>query len=112
MSDNVPAKNKRAFQRRPAKGKVKVTCRKGSMDMGANLATGLLDVSESGIRLMVKTSLPVGQEVSVGLEGPLHMRPVVRQGKVMWCVQSTDGDHCVGIQLEKYLAYEDIRRLT
>ena len=50
--------------------------------------------------------------VTISLEGISHMRPIVRTGKVSWSVTTADGDCCVGISLEKYLAYQDIRHLT
>jgi hypothetical protein len=104
--------NRRAFLRRPTKSKVKVICRKGAMDMGPNLAKTVLDVSESGVRLLSNVPLEIGQEVTISLEGVSHMRPIVRTGKVSWAVRTAEGDCCVGISLDKYLAYQDIRHLT
>jgi PilZ domain len=113
MNDlELAKKNRRAFLRRPAKLKVKVTCRKGSFDTGPNLAKSVLDISESGIRMVIKDPMKAGQDVSITLEGMMQMRPVKRTGKIIWCVQTTEGDYCIGVLLEKYLPYQDIRLLT
>src|SRR5256885_2178544 len=50
-------KNRRANPRRAPKGSTRVTCRRGSLGLGPNLALSLLDVSETGARLLVKEPL-------------------------------------------------------
>jgi PilZ domain len=105
-------KNRRHSLRRQPKVRVKMICRKGSHDFGANIAVALLDVSESGARLVVREELPAQQEVSISLEGPNHRRPVVRQGKVVWSVPAAESGHCVGVNFEKYLDYKDLFFLT
>jgi hypothetical protein len=105
-------KNRRLFPRRSAIPKVKVTCRTNVLDMGPNVAVAVLDVSETGVRLLVNVPLQVGQEVLLGMEGAAHPRPVMRQGKVVWCVQVTEGGHCAGIRLEKDLKGEDVEKVT
>jgi hypothetical protein len=104
--------NRRNFLRRLASSKIKVICRKGNLDMGPNLAKAVLDISESGVRLVLKAPIEVGQYVSVSLEGVLHMRPIVCTGKVVWTAELAEGGYCVGVRLEKYLTYKDIRLLT
>jgi hypothetical protein len=107
-----PAKNRRAFRRRPPRGKAKIACFKGTMDVGPNLSVSLLDISESGVRLIVKSALDKGQDVTMTLEGIGHSRPIKASGKVVWSLQTSDGNYCVGIQLDKYLPYQDITRLA
>lgn len=102
-------KNNRAFPRRTAQPKVKVTCR--TDEAGSNVAAAVLDVSEEGVRLLVKGPLNVGQHVIIGLEGSLHKEPVVRRGKVIWSAKVTDGGYCVGICLESSLADDDVRHV-
>ena len=41
---------------------------------------------ESGVLLILKSSLDKGQDVTLFLEGREHMRPVKVHGKVVWCV--------------------------
>jgi hypothetical protein len=106
-----PAKNRRAFPRRSPKRKAKICCYKGTLDLGTNLAVSLLDISESGVRLTVKSALDAGQEVNLTLEGVSHNRPLKSKGKIIWCVAAQDGSFCVGVRLDKYLPYQEISRL-
>ncbi len=55
-----PGRNRRLAQRRPAKHRVKIVCRRGALDLGPNLAVSLLDVSETGARLIVKEAVQPG----------------------------------------------------
>jgi hypothetical protein len=104
-----PLKNRRAFLRRTPKRKARICCYKGALDLGANLALSLLDMSESGVRLLLKSALEPGQEVNLSFETISHRRPV--KSKIIWCVAAQDGSFCVGIRLDKYLPYQEISRL-
>jgi hypothetical protein len=106
-----PAKNRRAFPRRSPKRKAKICCYKGALDLGPNLAISLLDISESGVRLTLKSGLEPGQEVNLTLESVAHIRPLKSKGKIIWCVAAQDGSFCVGVRLDKYLPYQEIARL-
>ena len=113
MSDAKPQEvNRRVSRRLPAKGKIKVVCYKGCLDLGANHALSVLDISETGLRLLVKTALNLGQEVLITLEGPGHPRPVKRIGRVIRSLTNDDGTFLVGIRLEKTLDYRDVANLT
>ena len=105
-------RNRRAFHRRQPKGKVKITCRRGAADMGPNLALELLDLSETGVRLVVQAELKEKTEVSIGVEALVHRRPIVRTGRVVWCLPTADERFCIGVRLDKYLPYQDIRMLS
>ena len=113
MTNSAPsARNRRLSQRRPAKGRLRVICRRGGLDLGPNLALAVLDLSETGVRLVVKEALEPGREVSVSLEGQSNLRPILRVGNVAWCVPSADGSHCVGVCYQKRLAYRDFLELS
>jgi hypothetical protein len=98
--------------RRPPRGRVKVVCQRGALELGANLALAVLDVSETGVRLQLKEGLRPGQEVSITLEGPCSPRPVRRVGRVVWSVPSADGTHCAGVSLDKRLEYREFLDLA
>ncbi len=100
--------NRRGSCRLPPRGNLRVICRKGALDLGPNLAVQLLDLSETGVRLLVMEALPPGQEVSVGLESAASGRRVQRVGAVAWAVPVAGGGCCVGLRLEKRLAYADL----
>lgn len=113
MSDAaLPDKNRRRCRRRPPRGRVRVTCRRGGLDLGPNLALSVLDLSEAGVRLVVKTPLEPGREVSVGLEGQSHSRPILRVGAVVWCLAAADGAYCIGVRFEKELPYTLVLELS
>lgn len=109
---NARKTNGRGSLRRKPRGKIKAICQKGALDLGRNLALSVLDISETGIRLVLREPLREGQEVSITLEGIGGSRPVKRLGKVVWSVPSADGNHCVGINLEKRLDYRQFLELT
>lgn len=111
-STQQQGKNRRAFMRRRPRGKLKVTCYKGNLDLGANLAMGVADVSESGVLLLLKAHLDRGQDVTLFLEGREHMRPVKVHGKVVWCVPMEKDAFRVGVQLDTYLRYQDVMKIT
>ena len=66
MSDETPQKpspsNRRRAARRKPRGYVKLECRKGSIGLGANVGSTLLDVSETGARLVVRQELQSQQD--------------------------------------------------
>jgi hypothetical protein len=100
--------NRRASRRRAGKRTTKVSCHKGSLGLGANLAISLLDASETGVRLLVKAALEKGQEVEVSVQGAGQARPLKTPGRVIWCVATADGPFCVGIHLQKPIQYGDL----
>ena len=106
------ARNRRLSRRRPPKGRVKITCRRGALDLGPNLALSLLDVSVTGARLIVKQTLEPGREVSIGLEGQSSIRPIPRVAVVTWCVPAADGTFCAGVHFQKRLSYRDFLELS
>jgi hypothetical protein len=107
-----PEKNRRRCRRRPPRSRVHVTCRRGGLDLGPNLALSVLDLSEAGVRLVVKEPLDLGKEVSVGLEGQSHTRPIVRVGTVVWRLPAPDGAYCIGVRFEKALPYTFVLELS
>jgi hypothetical protein len=105
-------KNRRAFMRRRPRGKVKVSCFKGELDLGKNLAMGVADISESGILLLLTACLDKGQAVTLYLEGSGHTRPIKVHGKVAWCVPMEKDIFRAGVQLDGYLRYQEIMKIT
>ena len=113
MTDPAPkAKNRRIYQRRSPKSSTKVTCRKGTLDLGPNLALAVLDLSETGIRLRLRAALVAQQEVAITLEGSNHRRPLRLVGRTAWCVATAAGEYCAGIAFDKRLPYVEMTTLT
>src|SRR5262245_53464808 len=104
--------NRRLTRRRQLRHLIHVECRKGSLGLGANLAATFLDISEGGVRIILKAGLEHNQEVEVRLSGPQLTRTLTRIGKVVWALPLEDGRSCVGVQFEKRLAYRDVQLLA
>jgi len=104
--------NRRAAPRRQPKKSSRVLCVTGKFGFGPNVAVSLLDVSETGIRLVLKEALPSGHEVEVGLEAMGDQRPTRIPGVVIWCVPMTDGNYCLGVRFDKPLKWTVLTALT
>jgi hypothetical protein len=100
--------NRRAALRRAARGGSRVACRKGVLGLGPNIAVALLDVSETGVRLLVKEALKPRQEVEVCLLAPGHVREFKHAGQIVWTVPAADGNHAVGIAFDRQLPYSAV----
>jgi len=114
-NDNGPspsARNRRLSRRLGARRGIKATCRHGSLDLGKDIALSVLDVSEDGIRLLLRETVKVKQEVYLALTSAGSPRPLKRLGNVAWVVPSADGTFCAGVQLQKRLAYAELSRLV
>jgi hypothetical protein len=80
--------------------------------LGANLARGLLDLSETGIRLILGTPLDPKQEIEVSLLSPRFLRPIKLLANVVWCQATAEGTFCVGARFQKRLPYADFQAIT
>ena len=104
-------KNVRSSVRRPAKRSSRATCQKGSLGLGADLALRLVDLSETGVRLLLRTELGAGQEVEVGILAQGQGRPVRRLANVVWCVAAEAG-YVAGLRFQRALGYAEYQQLT
>lgn len=105
-------RNRRACRRHKPKASAKAFCLKGSLGLGRNIAVSIIDVSETGARLMVKEAIKQEQDVEVILEHTSLAKPVKRVGKVMWCEPTEEGSYRIGVRFEKLLLYTDWQSLT
>jgi hypothetical protein len=107
-----PPANRRACRRQRPKRTTKLVCRMGRTGMGPNLAHAMLDVSESGARILATAPLAVGSVVEVSLEALWLRQPLRREAEVVWCVATADGRHAAGLQFEKLLSYAEFQSLA
>jgi hypothetical protein len=103
--------NRRASRRLAPKAQLKVECRKNSMGLGHNVAVQVLDVSETGIRLIVKAPLDKHKEVEIILAGTSFMAPIKRIARVVWVVPTENDCHAVGLTFSPPLDYASFQRL-
>ena len=111
MTQESTTQNRRSSTRLAAKPSSRVLVRKGTLDIGPNLALKLLDVSERGIRLVLQVPVVQGQDVSIALESVAHGRPIKCRGRVVWVVETAEEEFCTGIRLDKPLEYRDLQLL-
>jgi hypothetical protein len=104
--------NRRKSHRRRARTSVKIECRKGAFGLGANLASGLLDFSDIGARLVVSQAMDVNSEIELVIVGYGMGKPIKRQATVRWIVQLADGGFCIGTEFRKRLLYRDWQNLA
>ncbi len=92
MPEPVPpfAQSRRTSRRRPPKGEVRAACRLGIQDLGADLPVCVLDLSETGVRLLSRRPLEPGQPLSVWLGRQDGGRPAPRAATVV-LVPALDG---------------------
>jgi hypothetical protein len=107
-----PAVNRRAVMRRPARRCIRLECRRGSLGLGANLGTGCIDISISGVQLATKDPLKCGEEVEVVLESPGIRGSIKRIGEVRWTVPLETGGCRAGVRFSKYLTYRELQSLV
>jgi hypothetical protein len=103
--------NGRRARRQPPRNSTKVSYFKGSMGLGPNQAVEVLDISESGVGLLVKSAFKKGQELEIILESLGHRRPVCIKAEVAWCVEITECKYCLGAKFLRPLNYADLQML-
>jgi hypothetical protein len=90
---------------------VQIECRKGLYGLGPNLSGGVLDISDSGVRLIVKQALTILDEVEILISGYGVQKAIKRLGNVRWQVTAADGSFCIGVEFQKRLVYRDWQNL-
>src|ERR1041385_8544840 len=96
MDSNVAVKpsNRRRSPRRRPRSSVKVQCRKGAHGLGADLASDLLDIFDTGVRLTLKAAIDHGSEVEMIVSGYGMKAPIKRIGIVRWQLKLETGQFC------------------
>jgi hypothetical protein len=97
--ETIPPDRRRSPRREP-KETSRAACYVGNTDLGPNIAVSLLDVSESGLRLIVKEALEPGRDVVVGLKALGGGRKTLVPGVVAWCETLEGGAYCVGVKFD------------
>ncbi len=105
-------KNRRRWPRKKPRSTAKVECRKGTLGLGLNLAVSLLDISEAGVRLILKAGLNFGDEVEIVIRDFGPSNSIKRVGDVMWCLPLQDGRFCVGVRFEKWISFGEIQQVA
>ncbi len=99
--------NRRRSRREKTRSSVKVQCRKDALGMGPNLTSKVLDISDSGVRMVINESLDPMSEVEILIDGYGMKGPIKRVGNIRWLVTLDTGEFCVGIEFQKALNYRE-----
>src|ERR1700683_2741064 len=110
MSETPP--NRRRSRRGTVRASVRIECRKGTTGLTLNLATGVLDISETGIRLILNEQLDLHQETEILLSAAGVMKTIRRIASVVWTAELADGQRCAGLAFDKPLPFADVQRFT
>jgi hypothetical protein len=110
-SSSSPRSNRRSSRRQPPKNSTRVRATRNALGLGPNIAVGILDLSETGVRLMLKEDLRCGQEFEVTLQS-VGNRQVKVVAQVIWSVATADGCFCVGARFQKPIRYGDLHELS
>lgn len=111
MSTASNSPDRRRLRRKSVKRGTGLTCRKGALGLGKDLAVALQDLSEEGARLLVKEEFPVGAEVEITLSGVGVQKRIVALATVIWCKAETQ-HFSIGVRFRDRLSYVDFFNLT
>ena len=112
MDSPMASMNHRAGPRVPASSHLWVQCRRGVPGQGADLANGLLDLSEGGLQFLCREPLACGETVEVLLAGGSAASILCRRGVVRWVIELSAGACFAGVQFHEPLADADLRALA
>ena len=108
--DTKPVEHRR-LRRKTAKRNISVSCRKGTLGLGKDLAVAVQDLSEEGARLLVKEEVPIGTEVELSFTGLGANKRFVVVAKVMWC-KNVSENFSMGVKFNSRMPYTDYFNLT
>jgi hypothetical protein len=107
----APRRNKRRCRRQVPKRSAKAMAYRNALGVGSNIAAGILDVSETGARLLLNEQLRDGHEFEVDFE-TMGARPIKTVATVIWTVAAADGRFVTGVSFAKALKYADLLTLA
>ena len=103
--------DRRRCRRRPCTRKMTVSCLRGTLGLGHDIAVRLHDFSEEGIRLVVTALLTPGEEVEACVSPVGQSKAVTITGTVIWSGE-TSGGYWAGIQIRRRLSYAELGVLS
>lgn len=102
---------RRLWPRYPAREGIRVSCHEGTLGVGRDLAVALMDLSDTGIGLILSAPLLRGEVVEVGLRAPEGTEEIRRMGVIIWAA-AAEGETCsVGILFSQRLGSDVLRDL-
>ena len=82
------------------------------MGLGPNLVREFFDISETGVRLVVKSPLKKGDEVEVLIKPGSGAQPIKRLADIIFAAARPDGAYAVGLRFSKMLTFAEVQSLA
>ncbi len=101
-------RDKRLIRRKPVKRGVVAQFRRGQLGLGADIALSIVDISDSGMCLVVSAVLGKGDDGEVILAGVGRSKPLKMACEVRWCVPHGEKAFRAGIRFRKRIPYADL----
>ena len=106
------ATNRRASRRVEVRDSIRIECRKGTLGLGRNILKATIDVSESGIRVVVSEPLIKNDEAELCFQNMQVGHSVKRHARVIWSVTAEEGSCCAGLHFDKPLSYTELQSIA
>jgi hypothetical protein len=106
-----PANRRDAYRHQPRPG-VLLSCRRLSSDGEADLFLSFLDVSEGGIRMVLKGRMDEGDQLELPVDCASWRQPKRLLAGVVWAVTAKGGASCVGARFLRRLHPSELRTIA
>ena len=103
--------NRRQARRLPPRRATQVTCF-ASDTSGPDLLLSVLDLSQTGIRMVLKNRPVPGDILHLTLETALLPQPLTMKAETMWSLPISDGRYCVGARFLQALTCAEVEALA
>lgn len=111
--DSIHVAERRVLIRSPLSASARVECRRGVQGLGPDLVVDALNISETGIRLLLREAVVCGEEIRLQLRADDLPEAIVRLGKVVWSLElPADGYYYAGLQFDRPVPGEQLRHLA
>ena len=106
-----PVINRRSAIRKRPRVWVNIECRQRG-GCGPNIAEVVWDVSQTGICLVTKSAVKVGDELEVQIASSSLAQTIKTMGKIVWIDSLDQQRFSVGLRFHQSLDYHQISQLT
>jgi hypothetical protein len=104
--------NRRSARRLQPRSNVRIECRKGTLGLGPNLAQGAVDISQTGVCLLLTEALDRGQEVEILIPDTGCGHPLKRTGRAVWSQPAAGGRYQTRLRFDAGLSYLEVQALA
>src|SRR5437870_5351732 len=103
--------DRRLAKRRPARTSVRFECRRGTLGLGPSILVRVVDLSQTGACLSLKSAVSLKDEIEVSFDGH-DVGPMKRTGIIVWIRRLDDGTVLVGVDFQKALSFTEVQAVA